>query len=959
MAGARRGLSGLQKEVLALYRQCLREIRKKPEIAQSHFRSFARTEFDKYLAVDKRDFSVVEHLLRKGRRQLETYSSPSIKDVMRVFRDCNCLSPHVSPPFPRPQPHIAHQAAEDISRKPLSPSVESLRRQQRFVVRSQRLGKVRLPSGRVSQPRRTSASVRRPSRSSSIPLAASVAQERELERLRRTIASDALRPLTPSPQRINNQSIQRTPPRWYIAMDDPARPGPSTRRDHRFGQAPPGVTGAHRARKAPNDPARPIADHFGSPTRRKTTNTRVQRMAPIGSPPRKREFPLSAGREPFGSFDHGESLPANEKRFGVPPQPPSRTSSRRRAVDRFARQLEIYAERREAAGNLPVNTPTPESVVSLRTVSLLKPYEDQFVAAGLAVTSAQQQQKPPPVERPAKGEKLEDGLGAPTAGPQHKSSKAPEQPGRLQLNGLRSRSWSSESSSSVVTEVAFTQPNDWEIAFIDEVPPKKSGCCGITCFSGPRDESNEVLTTRAPPVSTPATIDTPKKILAKWEPVYDYKEEEIFITSPSQYCEVVKRDFVANPCKEGTEFRDPRVKTWHGNPAQRPSNFRPGLVPVPADKGIEAPSPTTKTFKEPTSEKENTPPIPPRAPGRLKPAAKPSEQIKGLRKPEQQNAFTERVKAILEEAEAEPSGKGPTTGRPAAAESVSDENIPTRPTGEIRPTSRRHADGKLLRVSVRQPERKSKAKAAAQQSQVPVGPQPSSNAGGEKLQSLPETLAVPEKKQKEPSAATSQDTELPNPSLPSTWRLTLSTPSSLEVAMETANRHMEEKEAESNGNPPMPPVKLDKSAEQDATTKTGHEDPPANKEKQPPPEEESEPTTDSSKKDTSQQSSSSAPSSSDYLDRDIDDRDVLRGLHIAISAACDEEVDAWIRQKTGVRIRRFLADLRAFETLDEERPTGPSQDRARKRRAESRKLKNQIRKSKAARELRARAGKKA
>ncbi|KZL71855.1 heat shock protein [Colletotrichum tofieldiae] len=70
MAVARRGLSGLQREVLSLYRQCIREIRKKPE-------------FDRYITVDKRDFSVVEHLLRKGRRQLETYSSPSIKDVSR------------------------------------------------------------------------------------------------------------------------------------------------------------------------------------------------------------------------------------------------------------------------------------------------------------------------------------------------------------------------------------------------------------------------------------------------------------------------------------------------------------------------------------------------------------------------------------------------------------------------------------------------------------------------------------------------------------------------------------------------------------------------------------------------------------------------------------------------------------------------------------------------------------
>ncbi|KAF3803669.1 Succinate dehydrogenase assembly factor 1 [Colletotrichum gloeosporioides] len=79
MAGAKRGLSGLQREVLALYRQCLREVRKKPEVRDL----FLWNEFDKFITVDKRDFSVVEHLLRKGRRQLETYSSPSIKDVMR------------------------------------------------------------------------------------------------------------------------------------------------------------------------------------------------------------------------------------------------------------------------------------------------------------------------------------------------------------------------------------------------------------------------------------------------------------------------------------------------------------------------------------------------------------------------------------------------------------------------------------------------------------------------------------------------------------------------------------------------------------------------------------------------------------------------------------------------------------------------------------------------------------
>lgn len=84
-------------------------------------------------------------------------------------------------------------------------------------------------------------------------------------------------------------------------------------------------------------------------------------------------------------------------------------------------------------------------------------------------------------------------------------------------------------------------------------------------------------------------------------------------------------------------------------------------------------------------------------------------------------------------------------------------------------------------------------------------------------------------------------------------------------------------------------------------------------------------------------------------DHSIDDRDVLRGLHIAISAACDEEVDRWIRCETGVRIRRFLADLKAFEMLGkEEMRPDPREQRARERRAQLRKLKAQIRKSRAA-----------
>jgi succinate dehydrogenase assembly factor 1 len=74
-------LSGLQRDVLALYRQCLRAARTKPSDKRPHFERFARHEFDKNITMDRKDFSTIEFLLRKGNRQLEIYSAPNITDI--------------------------------------------------------------------------------------------------------------------------------------------------------------------------------------------------------------------------------------------------------------------------------------------------------------------------------------------------------------------------------------------------------------------------------------------------------------------------------------------------------------------------------------------------------------------------------------------------------------------------------------------------------------------------------------------------------------------------------------------------------------------------------------------------------------------------------------------------------------------------------------------------------------
>ncbi|KAJ2807938.1 hypothetical protein H4R20_001071 [Coemansia guatemalensis] len=80
-----RRLSGLQKDVLRLYRDCLRAIRNKPETSRPRFYAFARREFDKNIsAISRTDVGAIEHLLRVGRRRLEQYMSPNIRDISGV-----------------------------------------------------------------------------------------------------------------------------------------------------------------------------------------------------------------------------------------------------------------------------------------------------------------------------------------------------------------------------------------------------------------------------------------------------------------------------------------------------------------------------------------------------------------------------------------------------------------------------------------------------------------------------------------------------------------------------------------------------------------------------------------------------------------------------------------------------------------------------------------------------------
>ncbi|KAF7314453.1 hypothetical protein MKEN_00918100 [Mycena kentingensis (nom. inval.)] len=74
-------LSGLQREVLSLYRRTLRVPRTKPPTTRTRWSIMLRYTFRIQAARAKpTEFSTVEYLLRAGRRQVDMFADPSVKD---------------------------------------------------------------------------------------------------------------------------------------------------------------------------------------------------------------------------------------------------------------------------------------------------------------------------------------------------------------------------------------------------------------------------------------------------------------------------------------------------------------------------------------------------------------------------------------------------------------------------------------------------------------------------------------------------------------------------------------------------------------------------------------------------------------------------------------------------------------------------------------------------------------
>ncbi|CED84907.1 Uncharacterized conserved protein [Phaffia rhodozyma] len=72
--------SGLQREVLNLFKKAIKISKSKPIEAQPQFLLLSRWSF-RHPALTTRDVAAIEHQIRKGTRTLEMLSSPSIRKV--------------------------------------------------------------------------------------------------------------------------------------------------------------------------------------------------------------------------------------------------------------------------------------------------------------------------------------------------------------------------------------------------------------------------------------------------------------------------------------------------------------------------------------------------------------------------------------------------------------------------------------------------------------------------------------------------------------------------------------------------------------------------------------------------------------------------------------------------------------------------------------------------------------
>lgn len=659
---------------------------------------------------------------------------------------------------------------------------------------------------------------------------------------------------------------------------------------------------------------------------------------------------------------------------------PQRTSSQKKALKYFTKEIERYADITSAPGKkadfTPTISPTP---LSLDTVEELLPYRDQFLAAGLAVTSTDQ--------RTPKGKEKEV-----TSSCIHQSEHVQRTPDYAQFDG-RPADQSSSSSSSPSSGETMIQFDDLDPALIEELPePKRKskkqttlsrwlhgksqpivgGKPGI--FMGPDSTKNAERPPKPSFSIRPASPSGPQL------PQRSKKEDQTVRGGTGQYPPVPVH--VQRPTRRRDSVRagklpelpeDIQWRTQPGQPDRSPPSVPPKNAVVLEKPAIDHRSHKPVGIRRAGSSIATTAP----------PRSKSHSHVRNRHAPLEKPASTSRLSGPFQQPTdmlrlnaGHPGHHGPTADKTLRSRKarVGEKGRASTLPAVVEQLSEQPTDALMLN--------------AGHPGQHGTAPDQAPASSGKAQRGKENSMS------RTPPAMV-KHTDHSTPELPMTWKYAVGTPSSFEEALDDVVRKLDSMELKSplaegtNGEKergfprettyieetkaqsrdPIPkqdslpdqiqshlrktPAKPKASASPEDRLKravatrrkaAAYKPKPTTSSPQPQPHDQAEkPTskaehvpTDKSKpvappgkpreRPHRKKPATKPPPSSptvkdktvDHQDRDIDDRDVLRGLKLAVSAACDENYDFWIRQKTGLRLRRFLADLKTFEELQPE-----------------------------------------
>lgn len=594
-------------------------------------------------------------------------------------------------------------------------------------------------------------------------------------------------------------------------------------------------------------------------------------------------------------------MPTKSKPHPEPAQQPVQTQDQSKSLTRFTKQLERYSTAVHLNGNpgLPQCTPTvSDSPTTLDTVTELLPYHRQFKAAGLAVTSHEQmpripestyQRRPAVDVRPERYAPLARvQIDGSTVTPSEQES-VPEHPAAPYIPESEADPSDSQTRQQVSNNRATPVNKALLPWFRKKDAPVASKAHSNRKFSADHIHPSQAMA--AEPYLTPSDklgiIDAYFNSLSpavSRDKQPESNNTSLSSSSPRRASPLADRPLPKDPPIERQPVPRRSLRRHMEDTSQWPTA---GVL-------IHNKSPSPEDHEhdgaEITAEIQEKPPVPAKDPI-------PNRSLS--------SAAVETVGGLIESRnspQVPPKGSRFQHSDVGFARDIEKKPAtPPKDFPEARPepqASNRHHPGQSLckqwsRVTVLR--RKSHAKLSPVPTTITEEPEVATEDLG-----------------KMPSDDKRQESDIA-PQLPATWSCTVGRSSSFEKALDAVIQKLDDMDERRQYEKK---VELE-AAQKVASTLGASQDLVSNLRS---------PSSSRSRRQTEDKVASPAalpPSdtneSGTYLDSDINDRDILLGLKMAICAACDEDLDAWIRDRTGLRLRRFLADLKAFDAVSKDR----------------------------------------